>query len=501
MRGTELVINLSDGVASLVQFERTARGREVVRRAAHALPGDMDPAATASHVAGLVADADMASEWSGVVLDGSGVLVREFAFPFSAASKVERAVQFEMEGGLPCNTAELAGGVLLNRQGKGCRVFSFSLRRDSLGDLLDAMGENGMDPQLVGVDLAALASFAERLPEEAGPACILDVGFGRTLVAVLGRNGVCGVSRRECGVGKAVDACGECSRQDVLDGTLPGDEITGPQLTEAVDEIERAARQLALASGVEPELLYLCGVGTNLPGLAQALADRSGLEVKPVWSVADAGTMGLAEETDPVLAGVLEGTSLMGAKRGATLNLRKGEFSRGGDARGTVKRYAWFVVMGLLLAVAWGASFITHSAEQRRVLEAGEARISQLFHQAAPDVQGDFGRTQMFSILQTRIDRLKGRQDKGGGRPQVKAIEVMRAVNTAAPAGLDVQVDALTVGDRGGRIQGTARDFQAVNTFLEGLSKGGVLADVRIVVASAVKKTGRVRYELEYARK
>lgn len=501
MRGTELVINLSDGVASLVQFERTARGREVVRRRAHALPGGLDPAATASHVAGLVADADMASEWSGVVLDGSGVLVREFAFPFSAASKVERAVRFEMEGGLPCDAEDLAGGVMLRREGKGCRVFSFSLRRAALGGLLESMGENGMDPHLVGVDLAALASFAERMPEGAGPACILDVGFGRTLLAVLGPDGVRGVSRRECGVGKAVDACGGCSRQDVLDGTLPGEEISGPFMTEAVDEMERAARQLALASGVEPGVLYLCGVGANLPGLAQALADRSGLEVKPVWSAADAAAMGLAEEADPLLAGALEDSGLMGGRHGLALNLRKGEFARRSNARGAVKRHAWFVAMALLLVVAWGASFATRGVEQRRVLRAGEARISQLFHQAVPDVQGEFGRTQMFSILQTRIDRLKGLQDKGGGRPQLRALEVLRAVNTAAPAGLDVRVDALTMGEGGGRIQGSAKDFQAVNTFLEGLSGGGVLADVRIVVASAVKKTGRVRYELEYARK
>lgn len=501
MRGKELVINLSDGVASLTQFESSPHGREVVRRTAHVLPEGADSAELASQVASLAADADMASERTGLLLDGAGVLVREFAFPFSAPSKVQRAVQFEMEGGLPVKDEDLAGGVLLHRESRGCRVFSFSLRKQTLAAHLDALAEAGMDPDLVGVDLAALASFAQRLPGDAGPLCILDAGFGRTLLAVVDGGAVRGLARRECGVGEAVDARPDCSRQDVLDGAFPDEDFSGPELDAAADRMERAARQLALSCGVEPGALLLCGAGAELPGLAQALADRSGLVVKPVWAVADAGDMGLAEEVDPILVGALEDSGLMGARRDGTMNLRQGEFARRGDPRGLARRYSWFAAMGLLLLVALGAATAARGLEEHRRVRAAEARITQLFQDAVPDVQGEFSRTQMFSILQTRIDRLRGRRDKGGERARTKAIEVVRGLNTAAPAKLDVEVDTLTVGDDAGRIRGTARDFQAVNTFLEALSADGVLADVRIVVASSVKKSGRVRYELEYARK
>lgn len=499
MRGTELVINLSDGVATLVQFERGSGSRSVARRVALVLPEGLDAAATASHVASLAAEADMASEWTGLVLDGAGVLVRDFAFPFSAPAKVERAVRFEMDGGLPCDAAELAGGVLMERVGKGCRVFSFSLRREALGGLLAALAENGQDPALAGIDLAALGSFAERLPAGVGPVCLVDVGFGRTLVAALGEDGVLALARRECGVGRVLDGCDDFTRQDLLDGGIPAGLPAGA-LTEAADAIERAVRQVALGCGVTPRALCLCGVGAALPGLAQALADRAGVEVDSVWSLADPESMGLAEAADPLAVGVLEQPGLLGARRGAAMNLRRGEFARNGDARGALKRYSWVGAMALLLLLAWGASFVAGAVQQGRAVRAVEERVDALFRKTVPDAAGDFRRAQMFSILKTRIDRLQGRKEEGDQRARVSCLEIVRAVNAAAPAKLDVDVDALTVGDRGGHVRGTARDFQAVNTFLEGLAKGGVLADVRIVVASAVKKTGRVRFELEYTR-
>jgi hypothetical protein len=182
------------------------------------------------------------------------------------------------------------------------------------------------------------------------------------------------------------------------------------------------------------------------------------------------------------------------------MNLRRGEFARNGDARGALKRYSWVGAMALLLLLAWGASFVAGAVQQGRAVRAVEERVDALFRKTVPDAAGDFRRAQMFSILKTRIDRLQGRKEEGDQRARVSCLEIVRAVNAAAPAKLDVDVDALTVGDRGGHVRGTARDFQAVNTFLEGLAKGGVLADVRIVVASAVKKTGRVRFELEYTR-
>ena len=501
MRGSELIIHCLDGVASLVQLARSGRGREVVRRAARVLPEGLAGSELGAHLAGLAAEADMAAPWSAVVLDGAGVLVREFSFPFSAASKVEQAVRFEMESGLPCPASELAGGVLVSREGKGCHVFSFSMRRETLSGLLEGLGEAGMDPSLVSVDLACLGSFAQRLPAGAGPACLLEVGFGRTLMAAVGADGaLLGVARREFGVGPVVDACEGCTRQDVLDGgALP--DVAGPLLSESVVELERAARQLALSCGLEPQALLVSGVGAGVPGLAQALADRSGLDVVPVWNVADPEAMGLAEPVGVVLAGALDGAGVMGARRGAVVNLRRGEFARAADPRGMFKRYAWVGAMALLLALAGGASLAARVVERSRTIHAGTQEIERIFHEAVPDAQGTFSRTQMFSILKTRIDRLQGRSDQGDQRPQARAIDILRAVNAAVPASLDATMDLLTVGDSGGRISGTANDFQAVNNLLENVAANGVLADVRIVLASAVKKTGRVRFELEYVRK
>ena len=240
MRGSELIITLSDDVASLSQFVRFGRSRELVRRVALALPGGMDPGEVAARVAGLVADTDMKSSWVGLVLDGGGALVREFSFAFRAPGKVERAVRFEMESGLPCPAQDLAGGVLLNRTGAGCRVFSFSLRKDVLGGMLGALRENGLNPSLVSLDVAVVASFAQRMPRDDDPVCVLDVGFERSLVAVVGPDGVAGVARRGCGVGRAVDAMEDFSRQDLLDGVLPEAQIAAPLLVEAVDAMERA---------------------------------------------------------------------------------------------------------------------------------------------------------------------------------------------------------------------------------------------------------------------
>lgn len=500
MRGDELVIAVSDGVASLAQFERGGRLRELVRQAFYVLPEGLEPAALAAHLAGLASGMDAAPEDLGLVLDGAGVLVREFSLPFNQPAKVQRAVRFEMDSGLPCKPGDLAGDVLIRRVGKGCRIFSFSLRKDGLRALLDGLAESGLDPSPVSVDLAALAAFCGRLPDGTAPVCVVDVGFGRCLLAVVGPDGVQGLARRECGPGRAVDAS-DRTRQEVLDGTLPGEGFEGPLLSEALAEMERAVRQLCLSCGLEPGRVLLCGSGAGLPGVARGLEQRLGVAVADVWSAAEPEGFGLRDAVSPLVAGALEDAGLVGARRTRGLNLRRGEFGRMSEARGLVRRYAWAGAMALVLLVAWGASFVAQGVERSRVADAGAREIREVFSKAVPDAKGDFSRTQMFSILKTRIDRLRGQGEQGDEGPATRVVEILRAVNAAAPANLDVDLEALTAGDDGGRIMGTARDYQAVNALLERVAAGGVLADVRIVVASAVQKTGRVRFELEYARK
>ncbi|HYQ80461.1 MAG TPA: pilus assembly protein PilM, partial [Anaeromyxobacteraceae bacterium] len=194
------IVGLDLGSASVkaVLLESTFRGHAVLDAASAPVApgGEGQPGLRERQVAALQAllasrgwrfDAAVAA-WP-----GAGAASHLVALPFSDPRRIAETVQFEVEGQIPFDLAEVAWDwqVLETRAGR-TELYVGVVRREEMKALLALLGGVGLDPQIVlpaGPAYAALPAAGALAVEEAGEGAagaevILDVGAERVSACV-----------------------------------------------------------------------------------------------------------------------------------------------------------------------------------------------------------------------------------------------------------------------------------------------------------------------------
>lgn len=512
MAGRILGIDLSDGTATLCLTERRGRSRVVAGYASFPLPqgGAEDVAQAVADAVGREGFGD-----AGVILglDSREALVRDFVFPFSGSAQVRQASVFELEQDVPLPLDTMQADVVAGqRSGGGRSALAVAVRREPLAELVEALADRGLSPSVCDLDCFSLARAvraAERL--RTGGTLILDLGESRTLIAGCENGSVRFAGTLSEGVGALIaelgnEVGGDEARRAVALADLTRD-TDGSAVRDAIRtflfRMCAAAERMVSARGWEPERVVLVGETAQLPGVADSVAENLGL---PAFLLAadPAVREALGREDLPESAGLVRawgltlGADSLTARHGA--NFLNGSLAAAGGTGRFLRPSLYAAAVLLLLGLSFGASVMAEAWKDRQEMDRMTEAAAAVFHETLPDVRKGLSRMQNLSILRSRIAQLRGDMAGEGGQPSVRALAVLNEVSGRVPEDVDVMLETLNVEQKRVRLTGNAGAYADVEAARNALAASRLFSGARILGASAQKKGGRVRFELQLDR-
>ncbi len=392
---------------------------------------------------------DKARDWTGARIVSSipGHLFsqRLVSFPFADRKRVEKALPFELEDGLPFPLDDIVIDHLLLDGGQGAKgagaskeaeVLALMLPKAVLKQHLDLLASAGIDPQFIVPSYVGLYSLSEMMKSEG---CTL-LTCGRDLC--LRSNGAVKALRSFSGLGPTAG----------LRHTVQSLE------TEQKERVEKASL-LCADDGAQGELAAL------------------GITVEQI-----APELGGKKAVDPVS---------LGLALSEQVNFRKGEFSYRLADEGAHRRKRTLLIAGAAAAVL----FVANLGVKYYLVETSYGKLDQeiraIYHQAVPDAKTAADPVRM---LKSSLD--EARKKYGVLGTGTSALDVMKAVTDGIPKEVRVAFQEFNLeGDRL-KLQGEAASFESVDKIKAELLKSELFSEVT-VLDTRMGADNKVKFRLD----
>ncbi len=351
----------------------------------------------------------------GVCLPADWASIRVVRLPFGDRSKVESALEFEVENQVPFDMDDmiLAHRILSVSPGDS-RVLTALAARERIAPLLGRLAEVGADPKVLALDGDLLGVYARE-----GVEAVIDLGHTRTLISLCvdGKVQACraitgggreltqalmvtlGIDLPEAETRKHRAVLSDegvrvvTAEWDIEQPTLPIDAMPVPSPDDST--IVAGALQPLLAEiratliafeddhEVEITAVRICGGTARLGGLDEVMAEDLGVPVTPV-SLSDERRFG-----DGRLALALAMGARVGGPVGRVLDFRLEEFTFKGDLH-TLRRLAVVAAAAVILMVVGGTGWfgIRWMQLNSELTEVG-GEIAMAVQETFPEVPAD----------------------------------------------------------------------------------------------------------------
>ncbi len=295
-------LDIGSGFVKLVEVDHSGDQPEVVRVAMRPLVPDaivegevMDSGAVADTVRDVIELTALKSASVVTGVGGHAVIIKKIEMDRMPESDARQVLPFEAERHVPFDIQSVQLDLqILDPEGTDPKmeVLLVAAKRDLIDDRLSLLGEAGVQPRVVDVDAFALHNaFEHNHPEvRQGIVALVHVGHEMTNVNILvegtpiltrdipfGSRSIREDLQRERGL-TAEEA------EEVVQGrkTLPDLRIFVERGVEDVAMgVERAAAfLLTRESGEQLGRVFLSGGGARIPGLAEVLGARMGVETQ-----------------------------------------------------------------------------------------------------------------------------------------------------------------------------------------------------------------------------
>jgi type IV pilus assembly protein PilM len=357
-------------------------------------------------------------------LDSSSTVFREIMVPFKEDDQIRKVVTFEAENHLHSHAIEdvIVNWVKTGQTQDGSRLTIFASPKQHLAERITLIKAAGIEPASMDLDVTAIytACDAGGVFVEHPNVVVFDIGAHSTSIMLVAagrpivmRSFLAGAEQVERRVGQELHVgASEARRHARLAAGPREDDLFVPvgTLAPPVEETEKSLRQLqadvvadrrhafvskihrealrslaSLRAEDAPARILVCGGGSLLPGLTDALAEKFGLPVEPLdltrrFDFKDAGE-------DPALAAALTPVALgcglrMLGHNPLGIELLRDEFAPTNTF--DVVKNALAVVVTLLFAIFLGLAVSAKQrwdAEQQRFAHAA-GKAEQLFKTA-----------------------------------------------------------------------------------------------------------------------
>lgn len=295
------------------------------------------------------------------------IMNRVIDLPFSDRRKIDQVLGFELENHVPHDPEEMCYDYVIRSKSKtGARLFVSVVQRKEMEELYDQFSSFDVDPRVVGHQELANARLAELLPDPVqDPVAFVDVGHRKTVVSIVGPDGVLGVRTILMGGWDLTRALSEKFSQPMADAEREkhsahlypaGEGVAVGRLQEVADcltetlaPLVRDMRQTFKGIAL-PSTVYLFGGTARLNGLDQYLARTLGVSVTVLFP--SALKVSVAEDADgpEFVSAMAHAYNSQKGGEAQRINFRQREFAYEGDFKFVRGRLIYLAVMVLFLA-------------------------------------------------------------------------------------------------------------------------------------------------------
>ena len=306
--GAKPVIGLDIGSSAikLVEAEKKRSGWVVRSFTSLTLPEDaivdgeiVNHVAVVEAIKSILKESATRSKLVSTSVAGSSVIIKHISIPKTAPKEMEDQVYWEAEQYIPFDMKEISLDfeVVQEDMGDGkMDILLVAAKKDFIEKRLAAVRECGLNPQVLDVDVLALANVFwenyEMTPDNA--AILVDVGASLTKINIVSHNTTIftrdvavggknltqeiqnklGISFQEAEVLK-IDACSTGQiPEEVLPLVNAISENISLEIRRSLDFYAASPVQLPVTA------VYLCGGGSRIPGLSNMLAEILGLPIE-----------------------------------------------------------------------------------------------------------------------------------------------------------------------------------------------------------------------------
>lgn len=469
----------------------------------------------AADIANAVEKNDLFSHTYYVALNSRFVMLRNWSFPFTSKSKIEQALNFELEQELPFSPKDIITGIhLASKTPNGRQVVSVSIPTNFLEAFLTGLQARNIDPERIEIDAFAISN-ALSSSEINEPSLLLDVDATRSLFAFIQNKQVVTLSQIPHGLSQIKQRVMQAqsltensvAQQLLITNVAPSTKDSSPNISfqgalrDSLVQFTKYILSGMKNSNATYERILLSGEITELIGIDEFLSEQLGYPVTSLCKYTHALTYDSSEDTNPINCIQAHGLMKCSAPkffiRKQGINFRKEQFAfrRKADPVLSVVKHVAIAIIILLLA--WSSSLYAEGKHKEKEVEALTLNLTKTFHSALPDVQGVFSPIQYTSILQNRLQQLKGKTAHSM-HSQTDIIDVLNELHQHTASHLAVKLDTIAINTKRINLRGTTDNLKTLEQFRHGLSQSSLLKRIEIREATLTPDE-QIQFELNIA--
>ena len=500
-----LGIDIGSSTIKVVQVARTLRSSQVSAYDTVKLPEDREPSQIASALVDLISEKNLQSDRYRVALSTDEVFLRRLRFPFTAQRKIAQVIEFELEPTLPLPLGEVeVDFVKTERHQDGTQgVIAAAFAKEVLNPMLSALKEAGVEPEVVDLDGSGLTfivhELQQHLPERV---VVLDIGHRKTNLLYQNRG-------KETYLRSLMVGCAQLASTIAEGSGISVDEAL--ETGAVISEVACLAREVELSlmaakvqdSELGPEMVVLTGGGSLIHGLAAALEDTLGIQVRCLGELEGLGSLAQFQDhsTDPAVFSVAAALAFKGPSRRFGFNFQAKEILSQNPLVKWRRQLIYALVACALVAFSWLGSMAIDIYTKKQRLDRLEQNIEEVFHRTVPEFKGSVRSSQYASIVKNKINQLNQSVSLfGTDIGHHSTVELLRIVSAAVPQDLDVTLNLLTVDSQRVRLSGRADGFNTVDGVKNRLMALDQFDRVTITGAKAAADGQGVQFGLELLR-
>lgn len=369
-------------------------------------------------------------------------------FPFSGSRKIEQAAPFELESWVPFGSDEFAADYqVIEKEKNSATALVAGAKKKDVKNWIDEWTEKGVAPRsavpegfayrnlaaLMGAGKNEVLAFLDVRKDR----CILSVTRGDR--ALLGRSLPWGID----------DLSDEAGSRN--------------SFSRLFHEISNTFRFLEVEEGKVPEKLYLCGEGAGAAGLADALADKLGLQTA-IWAGPETTGVKLGPEHALALALAMEHS-----RPSKGINLRKGELAYRTETAIIGEKF----IMPAVFAAGIFILLMVNSLFHNRILQSRvnelDAEIAAVAKVLMPDK--DIRPSNALRVINQELENTRKLVGAIGKTDRLTPLNAMTVVSRKIPPEINADVDEFTLTERILTIGGTINQYSEMDAIVDKLKE------------------------------
>ncbi len=497
MYGNITGIDITSKYLTVVQTRSSLKGRRVV--ACTQVP--VDPADLNAAFQSLTETVNLKNDTCLVSIPDDQVAFRNLHLPFKDAKKVRQVLPFEIESMLPVPIEDLLIDFIIVDDPAGGGIFAASVKKTFISEYLGALHANGIDPDILDVRGAALASWVLGQGGTPDHLLVLEIGWKRhALVLCLGRRIV--LIRSFVSV-PVVPPLSEVQGDAADEENLSHEGMEGKfQSLCAVVHQTVHAYLAGVETEARPEQIFFTGEGAQGPLAADLLSRFLDMPAFAIDVSQDRNVSiepDMAGEWSPALmSSALALTLRNGGKQGG-FNFRRDEFSRERHYLGFRKALPKLIVFGVLILSFLAADMIIDTYALKNAYGTLDQQITAVFRETMPRTTRIVDPVQQLRISVEEMKR-SAASNPGTG-PQSTVLDLLREISRRIPGSIRVEVRRMVVDPDTVRISGTTDAFNEVDQIKNNLAGADLFGAVNITSANLDRSGKKVQFDIAIDRK